>query len=365
MNARQLFVSALVLGFAVISGMAYAEKPDWAGGGRGGGGNQDKGDLFGDLLVIDRDHSGLPIRDQWGHLQPIVFESSTDCPDAETFVPVTDPDSLYAQTSTYYIPLDAEGEIPAEYGECAIEAELGRLSVAKGPDEVREQALTEAVKTLSAGTISLDPAGRLVVTYTDPQTAELVEKTIDASLENIAMYEELLEQGTLAEHDPLYPVDVLSGLEGDYLDRAAAALGGAADKTGKVTVDLVVYLNAFMAIPDDLDAATMPAPINDNSDKYYDFSGFSYDRSVTYAHTLCYLRVVTENDEPVQVGDAYLVEIVNDETVMEAVFGGVNNADATSDNISAFVQAADDARAVIEFMHSHVVPDELLGACGN
>jgi hypothetical protein len=290
-----------------------------------------------------------------------VFESSEACVINDEFTWITNDASLY-DNAAWWIPLDAEGEVPEAYAECAMEVELGRLSVARGPDEVREQALTEAVKTLSSGTISLDPAGRLVVTSLDPELGVPVDKTIDSSLSNIAMYEELLEQGNLDEH-PDYPVDVLTGLQGGYLDRAAAALGGGADKFGKITVDTVIAMNAFMTVAVDLDESEMPLPINDEGDKYYDFSSFAYERSATYDHTLCYLRVVMDGDVPAQTPTGeYLVEVVSDESVMQAVFGGETYSGG---NIAGFAQAADDARATIEFMHSHVVPDELLGACGN
>jgi hypothetical protein len=264
---------------------------------------------------------------------------------------INNPLSLYSGEA-WSIPLTDEGAVFANYVECPTEVVFGRLSVARAPADVREQALAEAEATLATASIGLDPAGRLTLTSND---GELVTKTIDAPLSNLAIYEELLEEGNLA-------VDVVNPLAGDFLDRAAAALGGAADKGGKVTVDVVVYLNAFMQVPEDANPDEVPIPHVSGDARYYNFSGFSYQRTETYGGNLCHLAVVLDdNGLPVPGGGEgqFLVEVVNG-PIMDAVFEGI---DYDGENVMAFAQAADDARAVVEFMHSHVVPDELTFAC--
>jgi hypothetical protein len=356
MKSHHYLFGMLAFALVVCSGTVLAERPDSPGGGNGGGnggGDQDKGELFGDLLIIDRDVDGVPILTD-GHPQPIVLFSSVPEECDTTGLPVIDdPSSLYYQDAWSILLID--GEIHADYIDCATEVEFGRLSVARAPYDVREQALADAEATLANGEIGLDPAGRLTVTSYDPDLGEDVVKTIDSSLSNLAIYEELLEEGNLA-------VDVVSSLPGGFLDRAAAALGGAADKEGKVTVDVVVYLNAFMQVPEDANPAAVPLPLVAGDTRYYNFRDFAYTRSVTYGGDLCYLAVVLDEDGlPVPGGeeDQYLVEVVNG-PIMAAVF---DDESYTGDNVIAFAQAADDARAVIEFMHSHVVPQELAFAC--
>lgn len=352
-----------VLAFVLAAGVSSvpAARPDSPGGGNGGGnggGDEDKGGLFGDLLVIDRDTDGVPIFTDDGHPQPIVLFASVPAECDTTGLPVIDdPDSLYFQKA-WSIPVTDEGAVFALYANCPDEVEFGRLSVARAPDDVREQALAEAEAALANGDIGLDPAGRLTVTSSDPDLEEDVVKTIDSSLSNLAIYEALLEAGNL-------DVDVVTDLYGGFLDRAAAALGGAADKGGKVTVDVVAYLNAFMQIPEDASLVEVPLPIVVGDTRYYNFRDFSYTRSTTYGGNLCYLAVVLdENGLPVP-GDEegwYLVEVVNG-SIMDGVFGSED--DYSGANVAAFAQAADDARAVIEFMHGHVVPDELAFACAD
>lgn len=344
---------ALVLALALLAECAA---------GQGGG------DLYGDMLVLDRDARGVPIlTEAGGHVRPIVFGDAIplDCPFDGAFVQVDHPDSIYLGELVYYVPLDAEGEIPEAYGACGVEVELGRLSVARAPASVMEQALAEAERILAlgggAGALSLDAAGRLIVTYVDPDTGSPATRTLDSSLANLSIFERLLERGNLAS------IDIVGTLPGGMMDRAAAMLGAAADKGGRVTVDVLVYLAAILAIPDEtVPDAGVPAPHQVGETRYYDFSGFAYDRERRFGDSyLCYMRVVTDPatgqpvPDPGGTANRYLVEMVT-ETPFRAVFGEMPYAGS---NALAFAQAADDARAVIEFLHAHPVPVELAQAC--
>jgi len=94
---------------------------------------------------------------------------------------------------------------------------------------------------------------------------------------------------------------------------------------------------------------------------FLDYSGFYYTRSSKFENlplpayipggtpesgTFEYLEVVNEDPLTFMIAQDYIFDVV---------FGGEENI---SSNIAAFAQAADDTRAVINYMHSYPVPDE-------
>jgi hypothetical protein len=272
-----------------------SDRPDWAQGNRdlnphaqGGGppaeAGSKKGDIYGDLYIILRDENGVPVLTPEGWVQPIDVDGNL-------------------------IPLDAEGEPVDE--SLLQEVEFGRLSVSRSPSKVSDHALDEALAKLqSATTITVDEAGRLVVDGS----------TIDSPLENLALYEAIMKDGSLPGVTLPADFDV------------TALLGAAADKTGEITVDLVVYENTILGINQ----------VNpDGTITYYDLSTYDYDRASTFDGTVTYLKDVNN--------DGNYVEVT--EPIMDAVFDGTNWTDTTAGGADDFAQAADDARAVIEFVH--------------
>ncbi|MDG4867616.1 hypothetical protein P8631_06340 [Guyparkeria sp. 1SP6A2] len=203
---------------------------------------------------------------------------------------------------------DAEG-----FGEVADEAalqevEFERLNVSRAPASVLAHALDEAQRIIGLDAddvIERDAAGRLIIVDADGVTY-----TIDSPLENLSLYQEALESGewTLAD--------------------AAAFLGAASSKTKEVTVDTVVYLNSILGI-------------NNPEGGYYDLSGFSYDRASVYDGSVTYL---SDAD-----GDGVYVEVTRPS--MDVVF---ESQDYSGSGADAFATAADDARAVIEFVHEPI-----------
>ncbi len=140
--------------------------------------------------------------------------------------------------------------IPVDPTTCAVvvgyetyiqEVDFGRTSVVRSPLSVIEQSLGEVVtKLATAQCTSLDPAGRLV--NTSEIDGEVLSATIDSPLENLAIYRQLMLTGHLgATADAIVLPD-------EVLNMAARGLGAAADKTGKVTVDQVVYTNEIMGL---------------------------------------------------------------------------------------------------------------------
>ncbi|KHQ54287.1 hypothetical protein OA50_00879 [Mameliella alba] len=299
-------------------------RPATAGPASGGGGGgtaggppantgPDKGDLFGDLWVILRDENGVPILTDDGFVQPLDAEGNL-------------------------IALDEEGHPLDET--LTVEVELGRLNVGRAPDKVLDTRAAEVIEVLSSATaITTDAAGRLVLTL------DGVEKTIDSPLENLAIYVSLLTTGSIPGLTP----DDLVGTEFDFLvdgtfttadiEAAAAFLAAATDKTGAFTSDEIAYIDAFLGIN--------TTTSGDVTYSVIDYSDFSYDRSDTYDGLTA--SVLVEQDD-----GSFVVETVD---IYDTVFGGTDASDSGS--LDAFTLAADDARAVIEFIHEYAVPESM------
>lgn len=214
------------------------------------------------------------------------------------------------------VQLTEDGELPAEYEDLVVEVELGRTSVARAPDQVLTHSLDEALTKLSTATsVTLDEAGRLVVDGV----------AIDSPLENLALYTFIMTGGSV------------SGLPAGF--DVTSLLGAATDKTAALSIDEVIYLHNVLGI-NEVDLAT-------GSIDYYDFSSYDYDRSAAYdGVTVTYLA---DPD-----GDGTYETVT--ESVMDAVFDGATWTDNTTGGADDFVQSADDARAVIEFLHNVPVP---------
>lgn len=306
-----------------------SDRPAWAGQpgneGKPGGGNAGsdtlKGDLYGDIIVLQRNDDG-------------------------TLVMTTDGDNVI----TYAVAPDGtlieivNGEIPEGADVQAVE--FGRLNIARSPIKVLEHSLTEALSKLDEGelgvTVTLDPAGRLVVDGS----------TIDSPLENLALYEALM---TTPAVDGVVTLSVTSTSDGQpvtysfslpegvRLDLAAAALAAASDKTGELTIDEVVGISTFLGVEDEL-ASYLEAGLVDG-----------YNRDATYEDVSVWvLEPLDTNGDGVI--DSYTPTEVD---ILDVVT--FNTVDATSikDNsdggIDIFTQMADDSVQVLEFVHDNAL----------
>ena len=232
-----------------------------------------------------------------------------------------------------YIPYNEEGDlvetIKIDGEDVAVssgEVDLGRLSVSRSPTKVLDKSLTDALTTLSTGTIGLDETGRLTVT-----TADGVTSTIDSPLSNLALYDAVMSgtiiPGTAYTKDGI-TVDLPEELS------TAALFAAAADKTSSITVDTVVYMNSILGI-------------NNLPDDYYDFDSVDYDRSTTWENVTVEVLVLQAD------GVTYKVEPVN---VYNTVFTATEWTDSTADGgADDFAQAADDYLQVLEFVHDNAV----------
>lgn len=294
-----------------------SDRPDWAGGDKEenphrGEGNPDpgdmKGDEFGDLWVYVRDEiTGLPV--------------IVTCDDGTCYKVVVCADAACTTTSEYLLSTDPEAELPG--GVVPVEVELGRLNLGRAPNTVIEHAEDEAMTKITADgvTLSQDPAGRIVVNGVP----------IDSPLENLALYIAIMsgDAQVLAALEPL--------LENtSELELAAALLGGSADKTGTITVDVVFYSNVIYGL--------VP-----QGEDYVDYNAITYDRSF-YNTTVDYHYYDTD-------GTTVLNATVNLRDYLEAT-----QPELPGDGgISLFTVASDDALEVVELIHTQIHPSVLPG----
>lgn len=275
-----------------------SDRPDWAMGNHelnphSGTGNPSpgdmKGDEYGDLYVVLRDPvTGEPILD--GDELQLCLDA--DCTEVESTV---------------------DGEVPQ--GVTPIEVEFERLNLGRAPDKVIEHALDEAMsKITEAEVLALDYAGRIMVDAV----------TIDSPLENLALYLAIMcEDQTV--------IKALSSL-GEPLDLAAALLGGAASKTGEITVDILYYSNQIYDL-------AQPGT-------FYDYTEFTYDRSTIYNEDVNYFYMD---------GDEVESATVNLQAYLDATQPEITNASG----ITLFSIAADDALEIVELLHT-LIHDDLL-----
>ena len=160
---------------------------------------------------------------------------------------------------------------------------------------------------------------------------------------------------------------------------AAALLAAAADKTGSITLDKVVYINSVYGINQ---VGSLPGEVEGKT--YFDFGGYGYLRGATYANR--------GSPECVANGSSY-VWVLQPETIDGAVipdhfvatcmdllgydpdtapeynavrFTNMEESYTTVPltfnfdfNVRAFTQAADDALQVIQYIHNYKIPEVL------
>lgn len=353
MRNRKLFeILALTsIVFLMLSGGIMASHGE-GGGGDGGGGSNTEPD-YGDIYVLYRDSDGIPILSKEGCRQPLAATFFDGC------ITTLDGNCL--------VPVDQETCVPEPaYDEYLQEVEFGRTNLARSPDSVLQTQLDEVVFNLTtAGCLSLDPAGRMV--YSSEINGVVESYTIDSPLQNLAIYRQLMRTGQLHENIKLP----------DWKRTAAIALGAAMDKEGSVTVDLTAYLNMILGLteesvnlPEGLERKCLDIKqeikgkvgyveecfILYNSFSYYRYGNFTSLPDPDYiqcdnpneSNCLEYMEVVSF--DPLQM-------VVVKKPILESVSELKENKNWEGSKIGGFAKAADDARAVVEFMHNYEVPD--------
>lgn len=356
MKIHTLFITVLVA-LLTISAGAFAAKPPGAGNGGGSGGGAEPPD-YGDLFVLYRDDYGLPI------LTPAVPEGGL-CQQPISAMPfdgcVTTP--------------GGECLLPVEPTTCAVSAgyelytqeiDFGRTNEARSPDSVFDEQLQDAIfKLATADCVTLDPAGRLVTSIV-ADDGSVLTAAIDSPLQNLAIYKQLMLMGYLG---PASNPMVLPG--GDFLDTAARAMGAASDKAGFVGKDMIVYINQTLGLVDPGVTTALGATLCVQAREevagvmqlvdicVLNYGAYAYDRTANFGvlPNPAYIPAVSPTDGWFEYLSEYsispLLFQIAEGPVTAAVFADAPFVDG---NIDGFAQAADDARAVIDFMHSHPVP---------
>jgi hypothetical protein len=374
---RHLFTVAVALlaGLLAFSAGALAAKPPGAGNGGGSGGGGGGGSAspdLGDLVILYRDADGIPILTADSCQQPLAAPGVT-LPAVGT-IPECVPASA---TDSCVIPVDpATCGIVLGYETYTQEVEFGRTNVARSPASVFDQQLEDVIIRLAtADCVTRDAAGRMV-TSTDAGGV-VTSAAIDSPLQNLAIYKQLMLTGYLgAQTDPI-------ALPAEVLDIAAVGIGAASDKGGKVSVDMVVYLNQILGLSDEAVTTYLPKNCIDIKEEvkgvvqlvrkcFLDYGpagggpgggAYMYDRG-TYFGSLPDPAYIPAGS-PVAGYSEYLGVLDDLVPTFEIVQGPTLDAvpelkgypTLMASNIGGFAQAADDTRAVIEYLHSWPLPD--------
>lgn len=333
-----------------------------------------------------------------GCVQPISFDPLLDPADVSEYLPDTEQFMVGDYQATYYdsygreklaymIPLDAECKVPEAFEESwgtqVMEADAGRFNLSRSPQDVLDAAYEEVLLTINqASWFGLDPAGRLllelpIIDEYGP-TGDFTTKTIDSPRENLALYQRIMWDGCLADTDNIVLADETKALliggdlghlicdgtlpDNDDFRRAASFLAGAGDKSGRVTLDLIVYLNDRLELNEIIWAANKKE-IEDII--YYDFQTFSYDRCDEHAVTTADLLQPDPGDPPTMYHVATGVTLFDKRFVYSwptepcSAPGGPYSLSAAIDAdtpIINFVRAADDALVIIDYIHNYELP---------
>lgn len=194
---------------------------------------------------------------------------------------------------------------------------------------------------------------------------------IDSPRENLALYQKLMQTGCLAAIPEMdialndagkaalnragmaYLVCSANGMatySDDMLLRAASFLAGAADKFGRIHTDLVIFINSILRI-NTIEVTEEGIILVKN---YFDFGQFKYDRRQQHnGKTATLLQ-----------GGPYLFQVQDNLGIYGKVFRGdwtYPGGPYGNPNYPAlnFVRAADEAMAIIFYIHNYAVPDML------
>ncbi|HEX5826088.1 MAG TPA: hypothetical protein VFY23_01090 [Candidatus Limnocylindrales bacterium] len=367
MNARR-HGSVMVAG-ALIATLVLSSPALTAGPGPGGGGEpvDTTGSIYADLIIALRAENGTPILKQY-----VVVDVEAGTATTEYCVQPVSYEAVPGLTSStnpvdgrqvWVLPLQGEwiasppdplpvAEIEPcdpwpQYAMFVSEVELERLNLVRTSDQVIADKLGDVeMKLRFAESISLQSTGR--ITFDDT--------TIDASPENAAIYRSLMETGTIpglptsmagppALIGPA-PADPESNSQFGAWELAAMAIGAAASKGTPLNVDTVEYYNRISgftggttawAAVQFVQADGAPA----DSEKFVDYSGFSYNRSQTFKGSVTWLDVPTLTWKVSKISD--VVPFTNLSSFDEI---GTN----TLTGVVAFAQLADDVRALCNFI---------------
>jgi len=367
------------------------------------------GDVFGDLVHIKRDAvTGQPILQKRWIEVPQGGEEWGYCP-----IPLDAAGNEIGFINLSCDPADPDAVVEVDY--------FGRLSGGRTKERNNRMHFDEVISSIKmADIVTTDDVGRLKFGFgcTSEGGVQCESwSSIDSPMENLALYTRVMRYGHL-QTDPLevdlwvhgdpaagiqyHPAldtqdwakfdsslrHLLPASSGSYgtenlsdedFIRAGAFLGGAADKNGKITVDLVQYLNRILKIPQTTEmslpnanllpalvrdcgpdgnlpvdqctilpaAPGLPAPANE---QFVNFSAANYIRGAWFNRKIQVLRPLSETQ--------WTVDPAVDLLGWLAYANGPMPGTPTTD-IAGFVDAAFNALKSVQFIHNYEVPVDL------
>ena len=399
----------LVRSVATILVLAFAALPAQSQEG-GGSGDTHVGDVLGDLVHIKRaPDTGQPILQKRWISGPQDVLGWGYCPIA---VDINGVELPFVDLSCDVDPSQLERLVEVDY--------FGRLSGGRTKERNQRMHFDETILSIQeAEVVDIDPGGRMKLgTGCTADGACAAWRTIDSPMENLALYQRLMRYGHL-QTNPL-EIDTSSGgdpavgtvyhpalraqdwpkfrgrltamlpraavsqcftgdtfavscaepqsLVADDFAGTASFLAGAADKTGKITLDLVQYLNRILKITQTtpLSAATLdtlPALIRDENgviapatsdlpapanERFMSFVAAAYLRTDYFTQTYAGLKTggvgVWVVDPALSIVDYLLF---------------VNGPPLPATNAEAFIKNANDGLRAVEFIHNYEAPADL------
>lgn len=368
---RILAIAAL-MALCVLGGEAYAAPGGDPGKPGDTGGGNTAPDL-GDLFVLYRNNNGVPILTEDFCQQPLAAPGQ----DLPAIAPYDACIAADQPNNTCIIPVDPETcAVALGYETYTQEVEFGRTNAVRSQESVFEDQLEDAVvKLATADCVTRDPAGRLVVSTVTPNADPLLPdvvttSAIDSPLQNLAIYRQLMLTGFLGAES--YPLT----LPGDTLDIAAMAIGAASDKAGEVTVDMIAYINQILGLTE-AGSTLLPKTCIQVKEEvqgvikmvqkcFLDYSDFgAYDRVGRFMALPSPPYIPEGSPEPGTF--EYLLDLMTDPPSFEIAHAlildtvpelGIPFDNLENLNLNAFAKAADDSRAVIDFMHNWPIPGD-------
>ncbi len=369
---------SLLAAVLLFSSPALAAGSGSGSGGTGGSGSTTPGSAYSDLWYALRAPDGAPILKKY--IVPATSETSEPtteyCSQPVSYQAVPGVPSTINPVdgrTVWVIPLQGEwianppDPLPVDaisacdpqpqYAMFVSEVDLERLNLARTSEDVLATKLSDVMTKLESGTnITLEATGRISIDGVP----------IDASPENAAIYQSVMNSGTIpglpasmagppAVIGPA-PTGPDSNSQFDAMELAAVAIGAAASKSTPITLDTVEYYNQVIGFPPSTSTgdyvspwglkfvtATDPetgAPLT-GTQQYVDYSGFSYNRSQTFKGSVTWLDVPTLTWKVSKITD--VVPFTNLSSLPE--IGG-----NTLYGVTAFAQLADDVRALCNFI---------------
>jgi len=132
-----------------------------------------------------------------------------------------------------------DGGKPIWASEGIPEGDYGRLNVARAPQHTRDQALAEALATITDWSLYTKTLDQAVAAVYASNTTPIVR--VDSPTQSLALYQSVLKNSTLIVKDGVV-------VPGSTLTQAAIFLASASDKTKIITTNTVIAMNTILGV---------------------------------------------------------------------------------------------------------------------